>query len=152
MSPFYSPAFTFRFSFLGTILSAFAVLLGCKTEYGEKWQTAFFLNLLAGSLQFLTAIIVVGWVWSVMTGEFDHSNPLVLIWLQMILIGLSLPGVSMIKSKYINRNLNTDYECCLLIDCLIRQCPIENTLSTFDSNALSLFLLQMRPKNGTKNC
>ena len=55
--------------FLGTILSSFAVLLGCKTEYGEKWKTAFFLNLLAGTLQFLTAIIVVGWVWSVMTGK-----------------------------------------------------------------------------------
>ncbi|KAG8182501.1 hypothetical protein JTE90_020416 [Oedothorax gibbosus] len=54
---------------LGTFLAAFTVLCGCPTEYcDEERCTAFLYNVLAAFLQLLTALIVVGWVWSIMWG------------------------------------------------------------------------------------
>lgn len=65
------PAFavSVRDPFPGTFLAAFTVLCGCPTEYGDEDRcTAFLYNVLASFLQLLTALIVVGWVWSIMWG------------------------------------------------------------------------------------
>ncbi|XP_054711328.1 protein stum homolog [Uloborus diversus] len=51
----------------GTFLAALTVLCGCPTEYDDKC-TAFLYNVLASLLQLFTALIVVGWVWSIMWG------------------------------------------------------------------------------------
>ncbi|XP_018495607.1 uncharacterized protein LOC108864443 [Galendromus occidentalis] len=49
----------------GTLVAAFCVLCGCRTEYSSKGR-AFFLNLLAAMIQSFTAPFVIGWVWSIM--------------------------------------------------------------------------------------
>ncbi|GBO25130.1 hypothetical protein AVEN_68204-1, partial [Araneus ventricosus] len=50
-----------------TFLAGLTVLCGCPTEYEDRC-TALLYNLLASFLQLLTALIVVGWVWSIMWG------------------------------------------------------------------------------------
>lgn len=52
---------------LGTIISAFTVFCGCPTKI-EKRMNAFLLNILAGFLQMVTFIIIVGWIWSILWG------------------------------------------------------------------------------------
>ncbi|RWS10461.1 hypothetical protein B4U79_05168, partial [Dinothrombium tinctorium] len=53
----------------GTLLASITILFGCSTEYGkEHWKKAFVISLLAAILQIVSAIFVVGWVWSVMWG------------------------------------------------------------------------------------
>uniref|UniRef100_A0A2L2YRF6 Protein SPEC3 n=1 Tax=Parasteatoda tepidariorum TaxID=114398 RepID=A0A2L2YRF6_PARTP len=52
---------------VGTFLAALTVLCGCPTEYDDRCK-AFLYNVLASFLQLLTALIVVGWVWSIMWG------------------------------------------------------------------------------------
>lgn len=56
-------------SFSGTFIASITILFGCSTEYGTKhWLKAFFICLASALLQFLTAIFVFGWVWSIMWG------------------------------------------------------------------------------------
>lgn len=55
------------FLFAGTIISAFTVFCGCPTKI-EKRMNAFLLNILAGFLQMVTFIIIVGWIWSILWG------------------------------------------------------------------------------------
>ncbi|GIY25999.1 uncharacterized protein CDAR_439691 [Caerostris darwini] len=50
-----------------TFIAGLTVLCGCPTEYEDRC-TAFLYNILASFLQLLTALIVVGWVWSIMWG------------------------------------------------------------------------------------
>ncbi|CAL1263886.1 unnamed protein product [Larinioides sclopetarius] len=52
---------------VGTFLAGLTVLCGCPTEYEDRC-TALLYNVLASFLQLLTALIVVGWVWSIMWG------------------------------------------------------------------------------------
>lgn len=61
--------FNFFVPGVGTLLATFTVLFGCSTEYGkERKMTAFFIGLFIAVVQMLTAIIVLGWVWSIMWG------------------------------------------------------------------------------------
>lgn len=52
---------------IGTLISSFTVFCGARTEYDTNWR-AFGFNLLASILQLVTAIIVVGLIWSIMWG------------------------------------------------------------------------------------
>ncbi|XP_076463529.1 protein stum homolog isoform X2 [Babylonia areolata] len=52
---------------LGTFISAWTSLCGCKTRLGHPAK-AFGLNLLAAFLQMVTFVLIVGWVWSIIWG------------------------------------------------------------------------------------
>ncbi|OTF71940.1 hypothetical protein BLA29_007838 [Euroglyphus maynei] len=53
----------------GTFLSSFAIVFGSQTEYGPGYgYQAFLICFLSSILQFITAIFVFGWVWSIMWG------------------------------------------------------------------------------------
>ncbi|CAD5117065.1 DgyrCDS5886 [Dimorphilus gyrociliatus] len=52
---------------LGTLISAFSVFC-CASTRIEKPIHAFGLNILAGILQALTFIVIVGWIWSILWG------------------------------------------------------------------------------------
>ena len=54
-------------SFIGTLISAFAVFCCGKHDH-EKNIVAFFYNLLAAILQSATIFILVGWIWSIRWG------------------------------------------------------------------------------------
>lgn len=60
----YSPTIA---SFVGTLISAFAVFCCGKHDY-EKNIVAFLYNLLAAILQSATIFLLVGWIWSVRWG------------------------------------------------------------------------------------
>lgn len=51
----------------GTLISAFTVCCGSKTEYESKVKS-FGLNVIAALLQFVTLPILVGWIWSIIWG------------------------------------------------------------------------------------
>ena len=52
---------------LGTLVSSFAVVFGASHSY-DSMTRAFFVNLLAFALQLGSAIIILGWVWSIKYG------------------------------------------------------------------------------------
>ena len=53
----------------GTFLASFAIIFGSQTEYGSGYgYQAFLICFLSSLLQFITAIFVFGWVWSIMWG------------------------------------------------------------------------------------
>ncbi|XP_070180660.1 protein stum homolog isoform X2 [Littorina saxatilis] len=52
---------------LGTFISAWTCLCGCKTRLGAPAK-AFGCNLLAAFLQMVSFVIIVGWVWSIIWG------------------------------------------------------------------------------------
>lgn len=52
---------------IGTLISAFTVFCGGKTEYDSKGKS-FGLNVVAAVLQLLTLPILVGWIWSIIWG------------------------------------------------------------------------------------
>lgn len=53
----------------GTLLASISILFGCRTEYGsDKWKRAFVISFCISLTQMVTAIFVLGWVWSIMWG------------------------------------------------------------------------------------
>uniref|UniRef100_A0A0B6Z287 Protein SPEC3 n=1 Tax=Arion vulgaris TaxID=1028688 RepID=A0A0B6Z287_9EUPU len=52
---------------LGTFISSWACLCGCKTKLGKP-ATAFGLNMLSALLQMVSFVVIVGWVWSILWG------------------------------------------------------------------------------------
>ncbi|XP_054168592.1 uncharacterized protein LOC128965839 [Oppia nitens] len=61
----------------GTLLASLSILFGCNTEYGEShWFKAFLICLCSALLQTITAILVFGWVWSIMWGIVFIKNSL----------------------------------------------------------------------------
>lgn len=51
----------------GTFMSSWACLCGCKTKLGKPAK-AFGLNILSAMLQFVSFVVIVGWVWSIIWG------------------------------------------------------------------------------------
>nr|XP_046908647.1 probable WRKY transcription factor protein 1 [Dermatophagoides farinae] len=61
----------------GTFLASFAIVFGSQTEYGPGYgYQAFLICFLSSLLQFITAILVFGWVWSIMWGIVFIKNSL----------------------------------------------------------------------------
>ncbi|KAH9426130.1 hypothetical protein DERP_007070 [Dermatophagoides pteronyssinus] len=61
----------------GTFLASFAIIFGSQTEYGSGYgYQAFLICFLSSLLQFITAIFVFGWVWSIMWGIVFIKNSL----------------------------------------------------------------------------
>ncbi|BFZ07376.1 hypothetical protein BsWGS_10415 [Bradybaena similaris] len=66
---------------LGTFMSSWACLCGCKTKLGKPAK-AFGLNILSAILQMLSFVVIVGWVWSIIWGmhfvqiatQSDHES------------------------------------------------------------------------------
>lgn len=52
---------------LGTFVSAWTTLCGCKTGLGAPAK-AFGLNILSAFLQMVSFVLIVGWVWSIIWG------------------------------------------------------------------------------------
>jgi hypothetical protein len=52
---------------LGTFISSWTCLCGCKTKLGKPAK-AFGLNMLSAILQMVSFVVIVGWVWSIIWG------------------------------------------------------------------------------------
>ncbi|TRY98148.1 hypothetical protein DNTS_028495 [Danionella cerebrum] len=56
-------------SLLGTLVSAFTVLCGARTDLPDRHMCCvFWLNIAAAFIQILTAIVMVGWIMSIFWG------------------------------------------------------------------------------------